>query len=151
LGLHRPGRRLCVGLRATFDDSLVNNFRELVGESPWQGLIHIGVGTLTPPCRSWQLDSSARESLLPGRFPISRAVQFYCCRALVTGFPTSGAVSPCRTCHPATGFPALGAVVYCPSLHIAAGFPTFGAARTGLGFHLPDDRLVQVSPPQARM
>ena len=46
-----------------------NIFRELAGEYPWQGLIHIGVGTLTPPCRSWQLDSSAQESLLPGRFP----------------------------------------------------------------------------------
>ena len=46
-----------------------NIFRELEGESPWLGLIHIGVGALTPPCRSWQLDSSAQESLLPGRFP----------------------------------------------------------------------------------
>lgn len=83
-------------------------------------------------------------------FPISGAVQFFCCRATVTGFPTSGAVSPCRTCPPVTGFPTLGAVVVCPSLHKAAGFPTFGAARTCFGFHIPDDRLVQISPPQAR-
>ncbi len=26
-----------------------NIFRELAGEYPWQGLIHIGVGTLYPP------------------------------------------------------------------------------------------------------
>lgn len=38
----------------------------------------------------------------------------------------------------------------CLSLHIAAGFPTFEAARTCFGFYLPDDRLVQISPPQAR-